>query len=314
MGKTNLQLAEECFRRARITGELADRSIAKYRDSNNKFNSIVGKPFELLTVEDFNDFILKMRDGNASNSRIANVISAVKWVINNLQMNDMIKKTLDLEKVIKPKIEKKPVVYLDGAEIARVRECILKDIIEGGEMIRKVRIMALIEFLLESGARIGEALYINIAEIDWEKRKVPVIGKGNKHRMLRFRENGEYWLKRYLSIRKSDHPKLFVTLTGNSGWAQTDVGRSFRHYREKSGIVKKFTLHTLRHTTASQLALRNVPLPKIQRILGHSNLETTVRYYVGVAEEAEIDKIMNDDYYDFIPKSALESIERSGSP
>lgn len=160
--------------------------------------------------------------------------------------------------------------------------------------------------MLESGARIGEVLSIKIEEIDWEKRRIPVIGKGNKHRTLRFRERGEYWIKRYLEIRKSDSSLLFVTLKGKSGWEQTDVGRSFRHYRKLSGITKKFTLHTLRHTLASQLALKSVPLPKIQRILGHEHLDTTVRYYVGAAEEAEVDRIMKDEYYDFIPKSFLE--------
>jgi len=307
MNSSNQKLAEECLNKARAYGDLSDSSVTKYLDSVNKFYSVVGKDFASLEISDFENFILKMRDNDASNSRIANVISAVKWVINFAQQNGMIKRTLDLEKIKKPKIERSPVIYLDKDEISKFRDCILKDIGDGEKSIRKIRMMALIELMLESGARIGEVLYVNVDEIDWEKRKIPVIGKGNKHRILRFRERGELWIKKYLSIRNSDNPKLFVTLCGKSGWEQTDVGRSFRKYRKLSGITKKFTLHTLRHTLASQYALKGVPLPKIQRILGHAHLDTTVRYYVGAAEEAEVDKIMKDEYYDFIPQSTFET-------
>lgn len=306
----NQNLAEECFRKARAYTLLSDSSIIKYRSSVRKFDSIIGADFELLKVSDFEKFIVKMRDGGASNSRIANAIAAVKWVINFMQQNDMIKRKLDLEKIKKPKIEKKPVIYLDEDEITKFRECILRDISKS-ETVKKVRMMALVELMLESGARIGEVLYVNADEIDWEKRKIPVIGKGNNHRTLRFRERGEIWMKKYLSIRNSSHLKLFVTLDGESPWEQTDVGRSFRRYRKLSGITKKFTLHTLRHTLASQYALKGVPLPKIQRILGHAHLDTTVRYYVGAAEEAEVDKIMKDEFYDFIPKSAFEGLVSS---
>jgi len=302
----NIKLVEDCFRRARITGELCDSSISKYKDSIKKFFSMIDRKINNLEVRDFEDFILKMRDNGASNSRIANVISAVKWVISNLQMNDMIKRTLDLEKVKKPKIERKEVEFLNDQEIEKLLGCISEDISKG-ESVRKVRMMALVILLLESGARIGEALSIEIEKIDWDNKEIPIIGKGKMPRTLFFRDRSEYWLKKYLSIRNSDNEFLFVSQQGFTKWSQTDVGRSFRRYRKLSGIKKKFVLHTLRHTTATQLSFKGAQFNEIQTLLGHKRLETTVKYYIGAASKQKVKKIMQDKYYDFIPESGLEN-------
>ena len=65
------------------------------------------------------------------------------------------------------------------------------------------------------------------------------------------------------------------------------MGRSFRRYRDLSGINKPFVLHALRHTAATQLALKGVPMNEIQKILGHSRLETTIRYYIGAVTSVQ---------------------------
>lgn len=306
MNCDNLKLAENCFRNARITGELADSSITKYRDSVKKFNSILdNKSFDLLAVSDFENFILKMRDNGASNSRIANVISAVKWVINYLQMNNMIKKTLDLEKVKKPKIDKKDVNFLEEEEVKMFLGAIGRDIEEGGIAIRKARAMALFVFLLQTGARIGETLKINVEEIDRQNMEVRVVGKGNKPRTLFLTENTLYWVDKYLAVRSDENKALFVSLSGKSRWQQTDVGRVFRRYRELSGIKKYFTIHTLRHTFATQYLTKGAGITVVQGALGHSNAVTTLKYYAGAVNKVKIKEMINDKHFDFIPESAL---------
>lgn len=306
MNQDNLVKIEECFRQARITGEISDSSILKYRDSIKKFLSIVGdKTFESLTIVDFEDFILKMRDNEASNSRIANVISALKWVIKRLQDEGRIQRTLDLERVKKPKIQRKEVEYLNEQEIKKLLDCISDDIAKK-ESKTNIRILALIFLLLESGARIGEVLSIKVKEINWDNNEIPIIGKGRRPRTLFFRDRSKSWLKKYLSIRDSNNEFLFVSRSGFSVWSQTDIGRSYRRFRDLSGISEKYHLHTLRHTTATQLANKGVPFHVIQAILGHARLETTVRYYVGASEKRRIKQIMQDKYYDFIPESVLK--------
>lgn len=301
MNQDNFVKIEECFRRARITGELSDSSILKYQDSAKKFFSIISKKIEFLEIRDFEDFILAMRDGSASNSRISNVISAVKWITNNLQINNMIKRTLDLDKIKKPKIDRKEVNYLTDFEISAFIDAIEGDCSKGPD-IRKVRFLALALFLLQTGARIGEALSIKIDDIDRANKEIKIIGKGKKPRTLFLLDKTIKVLDKYLALRKDNSTSLFVALNGRSGWKQTDAGRSFRRYKNLSGIKKKFTIHTLRHSFATRLVLQGVPMPIVQHCLGHSNLETTMKYYIGAMEKNQAKPFFNEKYFDFMPK------------
>lgn len=307
MNPHNKRLIEEAFRKVRLSGKLADSSIIKYRNSANKFFAVIGNDIsiDILTTRHFENFILKMKDNNASNSRIANVISALKRIIHELRSNNLTKNHIDLESIIKPKITKKSVNYLTEEEVKKLVGAIENDI-ENGIEIRKVRMMSLVTLLLQTGARIGEALSINKDDIDWNSNEVAIIGKGDKPRDLFLRKESGYWIKKYLSMRNDDHQALFVALSGKSRWQQTDVGRSFRRYRYLSGIKQKFTLHTLRHTCATQLLLKSFPINAIQEILGHSDLETTTKYYLGAAKKDRLKKlVLKDEYFDFIPKSKI---------
>jgi len=301
MNCDNTKLIEQFFVNARITDELCASSIEKYRDSIKKFLSICeNKQIADLEDGDFRLFVLRMKDNGASNSRISNVIAAMKNLVGYLQKERLIGFKVNLDKIRKPKIPRREVNHLTVEEIRMLLETIKRDL-EDGEIIRKVRMMALIMILLQTGARVGEALSIKVKDIDRINMEIPIIGKGSKPRSLYLSPYTLYWIDRYLSIRNGDRDLLFLTLDGNSKWSQTDVGRSFRRYRSKSGITKHFVLHTLRHTTATQLSDKGVPMNCIQHILGHSRLETTIKYYIGAAEKNRAKEVMRDDYYRFIP-------------
>lgn len=298
------ELIENCLREAGLAGKLADSSILKYRDSIKRFFSIVNKRLEELELSDFKDFIADMKNQGASSSRIANIISAVQRVIKDLQSEGTIKNKLDAEKIMKPKILRKEVNYLTEDEIAIFLDTIQADI-DAGSAIRKVRFMALTHILFQTGARIGEVLSINIGDIDRQNKEIPVIGKGKKHRNLFFNDQTLCWIDQYLNLRKDRHHALFVALNGNSRWKQTDVGRSFRRYRILSGIHKRFTLHTFRHTFATQYLMKGAGINVVQSALGHSDAVTTLKYYAGAVDKFKVKEMINDNHFSFIPQSAL---------
>lgn len=298
----NSKIIEDFFTKVSITDELSNSSITKYRDSIKKFLSVTdNKYLGDLENSDFDKFILGMKRNGATNSRISNVISAVKKLLECIKDEKWLDLKIDLEKIRKPKIEKKEVSYLSEHEIKLFLDTILKDI-DKSPTIRKIRMMTLVMLLLQTGARIGEALSIKIENIDRINMEIPIIGKGNKPRSLYISNDTIGWIDRYLQTRRNDNKYLFTTLDGNSKWMQTDVGRSFRYFKKKSGINKHFVLHTLRHTTATQLTLKGVPLNHIQHILGHSKLETTIKFYIGAVEKSMAKRVMQDEMYRFIPK------------
>jgi len=302
MSPHNQQLIEEVFRKARITETLADSSIYKYRDSAKHFFSTVGDiNIEKLALKNFDDFILKMKDKGTTSKRICDIISAMKRIISDLQIRGLVSRNLDLNLIDKPKMKHKQMEYLTEEEIKQLSGVIIND--KEDKKMNKTRMLALFYLMLQTGARIGEALSINISVIDRRNMEIKIIGKGDKPRALFLRKGTLHWIDKYLTERKDKNDFLFAAQGGNSRWAQTDVGRCFRRYVKLSGINKRIVLHTLRHTCATQLALKGVPFNKIQRILGHSRLDTTVKYYIGTIEDKQIkeDIIMKDEYFNFIP-------------
>lgn len=308
----NLSLMESCFESARITDAVSASTVDKYRDSIRKFFSIIDKDAEELEIRDFNKFILQMKDNGANNSRIANVISAVKWMIKKAKEDELANIPVDLDKIKKPKIERKEVSYMNEEEIKCFLDVIKKDL-ESSPMIRKFRMMALVVLLLQTGSRIGEALSIEIEKIDRSSMEIPIIGKGRKPRSLIILPETLYWIDEYLKVRKSDNKFLFTTLNGQAEWQQTNVGRSFRRYRKMAGITKPVVLHTLRHTAATQWTLKGAPLNLVQYLLGHSRLETTMRYYIGAVEKNLAKQMVGDEQFRFIPKDSLSAINSQNS-
>ncbi|MFA5925604.1 MAG: tyrosine-type recombinase/integrase [Parcubacteria group bacterium] len=306
MNQDNLVKIEECFRNASITDELCLASIKKYTSSMRKFFAVIGdKKLEDLSNEDIDNFIIKMK-GGIDNSTIRSVIYAVKWIVKSMQNRRVVFQHLDLLLIKQPKIMKKEVNYLTENEIEQFINCIKKDI-DKRETVKKIRFMAFVMLLLQTGARIGEVLSINIEDINRQNKEIPIIGKGNKPGTLFLRDETINWIIKYLSVRGGNNKALFTTLNGESRWEQTDAGRSFRRYRKMSGIAKKFTIHTLRHTFATHLLQEGKPLPTVQAALRHSDPMTTLRFYSGAVEKAKVKEMINDRHFDFIPQSALKA-------
>lgn len=305
MNQDNLIKIEECFRKARITGELCPNSIVKYGESAKRFFKTIGdKKFEDLELRDFENFAsISIEKGNKSTG-IRGVLYAMQWIISHLQKDGVITSNINFDKIIKPKIAKEDVIYLTREEINSFLAVIKKELKES-EAIRKLRTMALYILLLETGARIDEALSVKIENIDFENKEIPIVGKGGKPRVLLFHSQSEKWIKKYLKKRADKCEYLFTTLCGKKKWSYNDVCRSFQRYKRLSGIRKNFTIHTFRHTFATQLLLNNVPINQVSFLLGHANLETTMKYYIGTIKKAEAKQYVQDRHFDFIPSALL---------
>ncbi|MCL5423364.1 MAG: tyrosine-type recombinase/integrase [Nitrospirae bacterium] len=301
----NLKLAEECFQDARITDDLRPASIKKYASSIKKFFTVIsGKKVEDLTNADFDQFIIQMKENGASNSRIAHIIASVKWLITRLQGKGIAFNDLNLLSIRKPKASKQETDYLTETEIRQFLEGIGRDIARR-KTVKNVRFMALALLLIQTGARIGEALSIDMGDIDRQNKEISIIGKGGKPRKLFLRDETLQAIDAYLLIRADSEKALFATQDGRSRWQQTDVGRSFRRFKKLSGIQKHFVIHTLRHTFATQYLMKGAGINVVQTALGHADPVTTLKYYAAAVEGAKVREMINDRHFDFIPDSVL---------
>ena len=137
------------------------------------------------------------------------------------------------------------------------------------------------------GLRLHEGLHLEIGDIDTQQMMLHVHrGKGAKDRVVPLPEKTLILLRQYWKTHRHSHLLFPATgqnhqqaSTATSPMSRTSVQGAFFKARLKAGINKRgISLHSLRHSYATHLLEAGVPLPTIQRYLGHSHIETTMVY------------------------------------
>lgn len=144
---------------------------------------------------------------------------------------------------------------------------------------RILRDRAILELLYSSGLRVGELVGLDLKQIDLQLGIVRVMGKGRKERIVPVGEKAIVALNNYLNQRENpeiDGP-LFVNLRGGRLTSRS-VARLIKKYTRASGIVRKVSPHSLRHSFATHLLDAGADIREIQEMLGHASLSTTQRY------------------------------------
>lgn len=136
------------------------------------------------------------------------------------------------------------------------------------------------------GLRVGEVHRLNLGDIDWYENKITITGKCDVQRTLFLNHEIKTILENYLAVRDSifmaEHSQaLFLSKKGGRLAIRT-IEDNFKRLTAAAGIDKSFnvTPHTLRHTCATMLNEKEVKIMTIQNILGHSNPNTTINYYL----------------------------------
>ena len=180
-----------------------------------------------------------------------------------------------------PKVEKTLPTTLTVDETFRLMESPkgLPEKSSGGPMEKGLRDHAILELLYSSGLRVSELVGLNSNQLDLELGVVRVMGKGRKERIVPVGTKAIDALKVYLERRgrlKEEEP-IFVNSSGGRLTARS-VGRLIKKYTRHSGIFRKVSPHSLRHTFATHLLDAGADIREIQEMLGHSSLSTTQRY------------------------------------
>ena len=132
--------------------------------------------------------------------------------------------------------------------------------------------------LYSAGLRISEALHLKAADIDSGRMTIRLEqSKGRKDRYVMLSEKLLEILRRYWKECRPD-AWLFPGRDPSHSLSRDAVEQAFARARERAGIAKKATPHTLRHSFATHLFERGVNIRVIQRLLGHKSIRTTEVY------------------------------------
>ncbi len=147
---------------------------------------------------------------------------------------------------------------------------------------RTARDLALVALMLLNGLRSREVLALRLEDLRFQEAQVRVQGKGSRVRFLPLPPETIRILRCWLDSERpwTNAPEVFVSLKGPArGRAMTPAGlRSlFRHHRACSGVPEA-NPHRFRHTFGTDMIRAGVSLPALMRLLGHTQIHTTLRY------------------------------------
>ncbi len=254
------------------------------------FYIFIKKDLTKVTFEDVKDYLehlnLKKEKPSSVRRKISSLKSFYKFLYKN---NYMDKKDYPLTKVAYPKMEKKLPKFIYYNDLLEIINESTKD--KDG-----VRDRLIIEMLYATGVRVSELVNIKVNDIDFNNRRIIVLGKGNKERIVYYGEYAEEVLKEYMKTHeRKNHNYLFVN---SKGGQLTDRGVRYiiDNIMSKLSVKTHVTPHVLRHTFATDMLNNGCDIKVVQELLGHSSLKAT-EIYTHVTNE-HLKKV----YYECFPR------------
>lgn len=239
---------------------------------NRKFLEFTKKNPEEIMDDDIKEFLgYKMSDDSLSNASVSLIKASLKFFY-----TEMLGKNMSLIKT--PKATKRLPVVLSREEI--------KNLINNTENIKH---KLLIELLYSTGLRLSECINLQYSNLDmndgigWVRQ-----GKGAKDRIFIVSELFRKDLLSYMEKTGVNNKGYIFSVNGRK-MSPRGLQDAIKVSAQRAGIEKKVHVHTLRHSFATHLLENGVDIRKIQKLLGHSNLQTT-EIYTQVSSD-EIKKI-----------------------
>lgn len=171
------------------------------------------------------------------------------------------------KKLKEPKLGKRIPKYLTEEEIIILEEACISELEK-----------SLILVIFATGCRVGEIYNINKYDIDWDRRALKIIGKGDCEREVYFNVKSSYWLKRYLTKRKDNDDALFVTERKPHRMSIAQIEYVVKRIKKRSGLNIRVYPHRFRYSHAQRLLDAGMPIEEIRQNLGHARTDTTLGY------------------------------------
>ncbi len=254
----------EKFRNRMLANGKSRNTVKMYSYVSEKFLEFIGydkSKINMEAVEKYKEYLVIEK--GYSKSSVYLHIRALEAFFTFLGLNE-------LSKLKPPKRPQRVPTYLTDEDV--------RALIKNAETLRD---KVIIEMLAYTGVRVSELCHLKLSDIDLNRKSIRIrSGKGDKDRIVLFKDNILTDLNLYIHEIKSQNPKAdFLFPTKRSKYiSPISVERIIRKLAKSSGIDKKVTPHVLRHTFATSLLRNGADIRIIQVLLGHSSISTTQVY------------------------------------
>jgi len=241
------------------SGSITLEVVKKYRVYLSRFTALNGAPLSRITQ---GYHVIALR-------------AFLRWLIKNDY------KTLSPEKIDLPKAKSRSLKFLTTEQVERLlsQPQISKP--------RGLRDKAILEMLFSTGLRVSELVGLNRDQIDFNRREFGVVGKGGQARVVFLSKEAAEWLKKYLEDRTDTWKALFVRYIEKPEVIEDGkkmrltvrtIQRIVKKYVRKAKLPVDASVHTLRHSFATDLLMAGADIRSVQELLGHKNISTTQIY------------------------------------
>lgn len=245
----------------------SERTLQYYRVTIERMIKSTSVPVRKITTEDMRYYLSEYQKlNNCGKVTVDNVRRNISSFFSWLEEENHILKS-PMKRIHKIKTNQQVKDIITDEEIEKLRDgCSCN------------RDLAMVDLLYSTGIRVGELVNLNIADIDFEAREGVVFGKGGKERKVYFDAKAKLHLQAYLEGRTDDNPALFVTL--DSPHERLKISGVEIRMRELGRSINLIRIHPhkFRRTMATRAIDKGMPIEQVQRILGHSQIDTTMQY------------------------------------
>ena len=252
----------------RIEG-CSERTLQYYKVTVDRMLQKITTPIRKINTDEIRSYLVDYQEeGQCSKVTVDNIRRNISSFFSWLEEEDYILKS-PMRRIhkIKTKTVVKDVISDESMEKMR-------------DACEEIRDLAIIDLLYSTGIRVGELVRLNIDDVNLEQRECVVFGKGDKERRVYFDAKAKVHLAKYLAGRKDDNPALFVSL--DAPFTRLQISGVEIRLRE---LGRKLSLnrihpHKFRRTMATRAIDKGMPIEQVQKILGHSQIDTTMQYAI----------------------------------
>ena len=243
----------------------SEKTIKQYKRSVEKLADALHKNYPDMGVYDIRFYLACEKDRGVSNRTLENTRANLSAFFQWLAQEELIGKN--------PCMNIKPIKYQDkirypfsSVEIDNIRSA-----------CNTLKERAIVEVLLSSGIRVSELADLKVEDIDFSALSLHVRhGKGDKERVTYITEVAKLHLQKYLMARSETGEMLFYNHKHDP--LQNNGIRFILKSIEKRSGVENIHPHRFRRTFATGLAARGMDIQEIRKLLGHSDINTTLEY------------------------------------
>jgi integrase/recombinase XerD len=247
----------------------SERTLQYYKMTVEHLLATLDVPVRKMTTDEIRSYLANYQQrNNCSKVTVDNVRRNISSFFSWLEEEDYILKS-PMRRIHKIKTKQSVKETISDEMIEKLRdncEC--------------ARDLAMIDLLYSTGIRVGELVRLNISDIDFEERECIVYGKGDKERRVYFDAKAKLHLQNYISSRHDDNPALFTTL--DAPYDRLKISGVEIRVRElgRKISMERIHPHKFRRTMATRAIDKGMPIEQVQKILGHSQIDTTMQYAI----------------------------------